>query len=73
MNFVAGLIFAAVQDEIIAFGLFSKVMFELNWREVYTDNLVKVLSITKKVWAWLETEQKKSAAILTEAGVVLEV
>jgi len=49
MNFVVGLIFAATQDEVITFGLLSKVMFELNWRVAYDDHLTKVLSITRKI------------------------
>lgn len=73
MNFVVGLIFAATQDEVITFGLLSKVMFELNWRVAYDDNLTKVLSITRKIQQWLETEQKKTFGVLSEAGVVLEV
>ena len=43
MNFLAALIFAAVNDEVIAFAIMTKVMFELNWREVYHVNLVGLL------------------------------
>jgi hypothetical protein len=35
MNFVAAVLFIAVGDEVIAFSLLSKVMHQLNWREVY--------------------------------------
>jgi hypothetical protein len=53
MNFVAALLFAAVQDEVIAFGLLCKVMFELNWRDVYKDELIMLLQMTRKITAWL--------------------
>ncbi len=53
MNFLAALLYAAVRDEVLAFGLLMKAMFELNWREVYKDELIMVLIITKKILAWL--------------------
>lgn len=37
MNFLAALLYLATRDEIIAFDLLIKVMFDLNWREVYLD------------------------------------
>jgi len=37
MNFLVALLFLAVGDEQIAFELLIKVMFALNWREVYKD------------------------------------
>jgi hypothetical protein len=73
MNFLVALLYAAVQDEIIAFGLLSKLMFEQSWRLVYSDDLIQVLTITKKVQSWLEKEHPKIAQKLNEAGVVLEV
>lgn len=73
MNYVVALLYAAVQDEVIAFGLLSKLMFENNWRLVYCDDLIQVLQFTKKVQVWLEKEQRKVAQRLNEAAVVLEV
>jgi hypothetical protein len=32
MNFLVALIYAAVEDEVVVFGLLCKVMFERNWR-----------------------------------------
>jgi len=72
MNFVAALLYAAVRDEVLAFGLMMKAMFELNWREVYKDELIMVLIITKKILAWLKKEHKSVAARLLEAEVILE-
>jgi hypothetical protein len=43
MNFLVALLYAAVNDEVIAFALMTKVMFELNWREVYNSNLIGLL------------------------------
>jgi hypothetical protein len=53
MNFLAALLYLAVGDEIIAFSLFIKIMFDLNWREVYLDQLIKLVSLTKKIKNWL--------------------
>jgi hypothetical protein len=53
MNFLIALLYIAVGDEVIAFTLLVKVMFDLNWREVYRDQLIKLLSLTKKFKAWL--------------------
>lgn len=49
MNFLAALLYVAVRNEFIAFALMAKVMYELNWREVYKDELIMLLSLTKKV------------------------
>lgn len=54
MNFLAGLIYLAVRNEVLAFALLTKVMFEHNWREVYRDELIMLLSLTKKIQAWLK-------------------
>jgi len=43
MNFLVALLYLAVGDEIIAFNLLIKVMFDLNWREVYLDQLKKLI------------------------------
>jgi hypothetical protein len=56
MNFLVALLYSAVEDEVIAFGLMCKVMFELNWREVYKDELIMLISMTRKVTAWLLKE-----------------
>lgn len=53
---MAALLFAAVQDEVIAFALMCKVMFELNWRDVYKDELIMLLQMTRKITAWLQKE-----------------
>lgn len=37
MNFLVALIFIAVGDEVLAFVLLTKVMYDLNWRECYKD------------------------------------
>lgn len=52
---MAALLFVAVGDEIIAFNLLIKVMFEHNWREVYLDQLIKLVSLTRKIKTWLQT------------------
>ena len=56
MNFLASLLYIAVRDELIAFALLTKAMFQLNWREVYKDELIKFLEMTKKVTDWLRKE-----------------
>lgn len=56
MNFVAALLYLAVGDEVIAFTIMTKVMFELHWREVYKDQLIMVVNLTKKIKAWLIKE-----------------
>jgi len=43
MNCLCALLYTAVGDEVIAFGLLCKVMFELNWREVYKDGLIMLI------------------------------
>lgn len=72
MNFLAGLIYLAVRDEVIAFALLTKVMFEHNWREVYRDELIMLLNLTKKVQQWLKKEQRQLYNKFRDAGVVLE-
>lgn len=72
MNFLVSLLYAAVNDEVIAFSLLTKVMFQLNWREVYNDDLIMLLSLTKKVTTWLYKEEKAMSSHLEEAGVILE-
>ena len=72
MNFLAALLYLAVGDEIIAFNLLIKVMHDLNWREVYLDQLVKLVSLTKKFKNWLLIEQKIIAVHLDYCGVILE-
>jgi hypothetical protein len=37
MNFLAALIYLAVADEVIAFTLLVKAMFDKEWRKVYLD------------------------------------
>jgi hypothetical protein len=49
MNFLAGLLFVATGDEVVAFVLLTKVMFDLNWRECYQDQLILLVNITKKI------------------------
>lgn len=35
MNFLAGALYLAVEDEVIAFTIMVKVMYDLGWRQVY--------------------------------------
>ena len=72
MNFLAALLYLAVGDEIIAFNLLIKVMFDINWREVYQDQLIKLVSLTKKFKSWLLREQKIIMVHLDSCGVILE-
>ena len=58
MNFLAALLYAATNNEVVAFVILTKVMFELNWREVYNSNLIGLLNLSKKVTGWLKKEQK---------------
>ena len=72
MNFLAALLYLATGDEIIAFTLMTKVMFDLNWREVYKDQLIMLVELTKKVNLWLKRDHKAIATHLEESGVTLE-
>jgi hypothetical protein len=40
MNFLVAALFAATDDEVITFALMSKLMFEQQWRAVYSDDLL---------------------------------
>lgn len=72
MNFVAALLYLAVGDEVIAFCLMTKAMFQLNWREVYKDQLIMLVNLTKKINQWLLREHKVLAVHLESCGVTLE-
>jgi hypothetical protein len=72
MNFLAALIFQAVNDETVAFAVLLKVMHHHNWRDCYKDQLVKLVSITKKVKQWLIKNHKTIAVHLDFCGVILE-
>ena len=73
MNFLAALLYIAVNDEVIAFAIMTKIMFEYNWRDVYSDNMIGLLEVTKKINTWLRKEHKATAAHLDAAGILLEV
>jgi len=53
MNFLVALIYLAVGDELISYVLLTKVMKELNWREVYKDQLIQLVNLTKKIKNWI--------------------
>jgi len=72
MNFLVALLYLAVGDEIIAFELLIKVMFDLNWREVYLDQLVGLVKLTKNIKNWLLQKHKTLAVHLDFSGVILE-
>lgn len=72
MNFLAALIFQAVGDEVIAFAVLLKVMYQHNWRDCYKDQLVKLMSITRKIKQWLMKNHKTIAVHLDFCGVILE-
>lgn len=71
MNFLVSLLYAGVHDEVMAFFLLTKIMFQLSWREVYNDNLLMLISLTRKVTNWLQKDQSKIFAHMEEAGVIL--
>jgi hydroxymethylpyrimidine/phosphomethylpyrimidine kinase len=73
MNFLVAALFAATDDEVITFALMSKLMLEQQWRAVYSDDLLEVVKIGKKVEKWLELQHPKVAGLLNEAGTVLSV
>lgn len=64
MNYLAALIYIAVGDEVMAFALLTKVMYDLKWREIYADKLIKLMSLTKKIKYWLLREHKTIAVHL---------
>jgi hypothetical protein len=47
-------------------------MYDLKWRDCYNENLVKLISITRKVKQWLIKEHKTIAVHLDFCGVILE-
>jgi hypothetical protein len=54
MNFVAGLVFLAVQDEYIAFAIFRKVLMAKenggkDWRRFYITGMPKLMEMSKLV------------------------
>lgn len=73
MNFLATLLYIAVNDEVIAFAIMTKIMFEFNWRDVYSDNMIGLLDVTKKVNHWLKKEHKATAHHLDINCILLEV
>ena len=70
---MAILLYIAVNDEVIAFAIMTKIMFEYNWREVYSDNMIGLLEVTKKVKVWLKKEHRATTAQLDSSGILLEV
>lgn len=58
MNFLAALLYTAVGDEMIAFAMMAKIMFELNWRDVYAKDLIHLISLTKKINTKLKKDSK---------------
>lgn len=64
--------FLATGDEVIAFTLLQKCMFDLNWRGIYKDQLYMLVTLTKKVTTWLGKEHPQLARHLENAGVTLE-
>ena len=47
-------------------------MYQLNWRECYREQLIKLVSLTKKIKTWLMKEHKTIAVHLDSCGVILE-
>jgi len=72
MNFLVALIYQAVGNETLAFTLLQKVMYDLKWRDCYRDDLIKLISITRKLKQWLMKEHKTIAVHLDFCGVILE-
>jgi hypothetical protein len=72
MNYLAALIYIAVGDEVMAFALLTKVMYDLKWREVYADKLIKLMDLTLKIKKWLLREHKTIAVHLDACRVILE-
>ena len=72
MNFLAALFYLAVGDEVIAFALMQKAMFDLKWRQVYLDQLVRLMELTKEVKKWLVRKHKLIAVKLDACGIILE-
>ena len=72
MNFLAAILFLATGDQVVAFMLLTKVMFDLDWRACYQDQLIKLVGITKKIKHWLLKNHKTIAVHLDSAGVLLE-
>lgn len=46
MNFIAAIILLVVEDESIAYFIFSKVLDKDNWRRLYVADTPKLYSIT---------------------------
>ena len=72
MNFLAALLYLATGDETVAFVLLTKVMLDLNWRACYQDQLIKLISLTKKLKLWMMKDEKALALHLDAHGVLLE-
>jgi hypothetical protein len=54
MNFVAGLIFTAVNDEYIAYAIFKKILTNLSnggrdWRRFYIQDMPKLIEMCGQV------------------------
>jgi len=61
MNFVAGLIFLAVQDEYIAFAIFRKILVSKeqggkDWRRFYITDMPKLMEVSKLVHGLLDEQ-----------------
>jgi len=72
MNFLAALIYLAVADEVIAYTLLVKAMFDKEWRKVYLDQLVRLMELTKQIKQWLREKHKVIAVHMDACGIILE-
>lgn len=61
MNYLAALLYIAVGDEVIAYTILTKVMFDLEWREIYKDQLIMLINLTRKIKLWLNKKHKVTA------------
>ena len=72
MNFLAALLYLAVADEVIAFTIMVKAMYDLEWRKVYLDQLVRLMELTKQIKKWLREKHKVIAVHMDACGIILE-
>jgi hypothetical protein len=72
MNFIAGLILMQIEDESLAFYIFSKVLDKDEWRNMFLIETPKLFEVTDKIKEFMRKEMKQVYLLIKKYDIYLE-
>ncbi|MFS8159432.1 MAG: hypothetical protein ACMG6E_04305 [Candidatus Roizmanbacteria bacterium] len=72
MNFIAAMVLMTIEDESIAFFVFSKVLEKDDWRKLYLTETPKLFQLTDKMRTYIKKEMNLLHKTISKFDIYLE-